>query len=128
MGIQMTAVTSLTTRIHCHFKQTLLCSMLRSGAQLTTHALAVAYPDCVYNGFRAEAAEGVSFAEPLRRYANCAAPDFKLSARGIIVNGELKTGAPVTKAPEVCICTSLSQQAPAESRTILEWRSCLDDN
>ena len=48
-----------------------------------------------------EQAEGTSFSEPLRRYANAGATDVKLGHRGTLTNGELKAGAPIAKTPEV---------------------------
>lgn len=49
---------------------------------------------------QAEAADGVSFAEPLRRYANSVAGDLKLCHRGVLIDGELKTSAALTKQPQ----------------------------
>lgn len=50
-----------------------------------------------------EAADGMSFSEPLRRYANSVALDLKLAHRGTLANGELKAGAPVNTTPQVQI-------------------------
>jgi hypothetical protein len=50
---------------------------------------------------QAEATDGMSFTEPLRRYANAVARDIKLGHRGTLTNGELKAGTPVTNTPEV---------------------------
>ena len=43
----------------------------------------------------------MSLAEPLRRYANISAKDLRLNQRGTLVNGELKTGATKSVAPQV---------------------------
>ena len=53
---------------------------------------------------QAEAADDVSFANPLRRYANTVASDMRLSHRGTLTDGKLKAGSPATKAPEVRCC------------------------
>lgn len=50
---------------------------------------------------QAEAADGISFSEPLRRYANSVATDMKLAHRGTLVNGELKAGSSVNSNPQV---------------------------
>ena len=50
---------------------------------------------------QAEAADGVSFSQPLRRYANTVASDMRLSYRGTLTDGKLKAGGSATKAPEV---------------------------
>ena len=48
-----------------------------------------------------EAAEGLNFSQPLRRYANSVAEDLKLCYRGTLTNGELRTGSTIGKTPEV---------------------------
>ena len=58
--------------------------------------------DYLYSGEQAERADGASFAEPLRRYANTVAKDLRLGHRGTLTDGTLKAGNAVTKAPEVC--------------------------
>ena len=60
---------------------------------------------------QAEAADDVSFANPLRRYANTVASDMRLSYRGTLTDGKLKAASsPANKAPEVScmplLCTS----------------------
>ena len=50
---------------------------------------------------QAEAADDVSFANPLRRYANTMASDMRLSHRVTLTDGKLKAGSPATKAPGV---------------------------
>lgn len=52
--------------------------------------------------------DGAYFADPLRRYANSVANDMKLCYRGTLTDGELKSGAQITKQPEVrgpLLCT-----------------------
>lgn len=50
---------------------------------------------------QAEASAGVSYSEPLRRYANSVATDMKLSYRATLTNGDLKAGPPVNSNPQV---------------------------
>ena len=57
---------------------------------------------------QAEAVDGTSFADPLRRYAKSIASDTKLCYRGTLVDGDLKAGPPITKQPEVGFtCSSM---------------------
>lgn len=50
---------------------------------------------------QAEKAEQMSFAEPLKRYANSVAADSRLAYRGTLVGGQLKCGDAVNSTPEV---------------------------
>lgn len=50
---------------------------------------------------QAEEVDGLSFAQPLRRYANSVGTDTKLGYRGTLINGELKAGSNIGNAPEV---------------------------
>ena len=49
---------------------------------------------------QAEHADGASFEDPLRRYANTVAKDMRLSHRGTLTDGVLKAGSAATQAPE----------------------------
>ena len=58
---------------------------------------------------QAEEADGASFAQPLRRYANMVADDMRMSHRGTLGgNGKLKAGAAVTSQPQVHCCADSS--------------------
>lgn len=70
-------------------------------AESSCHDLELAFHTNHHLHLQAEAADGISFAQPLRRYANTVAEDIKLSHRGTLVNGELKAGAAFGKVPEV---------------------------
>ena len=76
----------------------IMCELSRNNG----HYLVLNMGSCV----QAEAADGTSFSDPLRRYANSIALDTRLSHRGTLTNGELKAGAPINSNPQVILRTS----------------------